>query len=138
MITSTKQCQVAQEKLKMLEEGLNAPDKPGISEAIVQAARMQTKELIDEIQAEIEDYHKTSTMKPSEISIQTFDDLMAAPIRYRIASHLSVDKFARMVDISPRQIMRYESQTYQNSSITNLKKILECIHIKLKGEIERV
>jgi hypothetical protein len=138
MITSDKQCQVAQEKLKILKDALNAPDKPGISEAIVQAARMQTQELIDEIQAEIDDYRKTSQMKPSEISIQTFDDLMAAPIRYRIASHLSVDKFARMVDISPRQIIRYESQTYQNSSITNLKKILECIHIKLNGEIERV
>ncbi len=138
MITSDKQCQAAQDKLTMLKDTLNAPNKLGISESIAQAARMQTQELIDEIQVEIDDYHKTSKMKPSEISIQTFDDLMAAPIRYRIASHLSVDKFARMVDISPRQIMRYESQTYQNSSITNLKKILECIHIKLKGEIERV
>ena len=138
MITSDKQCQTTEEKRKMLEDALKAPNKPGISEVIAQAARMHTKELIDELQGEIDEYRKIGKMKPSEIPIKTIDDLMVAPIRYRIASHLSVDKFAHMVEISPRQILRYESQAYQNSSITNFKKILERINIKLRGKIERV
>lgn len=138
MITSAKQCQVTQEKLKMLKDSLNTPNKPDVAEVIARAARMQTQELIDELQKEIDEYHKTFKMEPSEIPIKTIDDLMLAPIRYRISSHLSVDKFARLVDISPRQILRYESQAYQNSSIANFKKILERINIKLKGEIELV
>ena len=138
MITSNKQCQVAEEKLKMLEDALDAPNKPGVSKVIAKAARMQTQELIDELQGRIDEYHKTGKMKVSEIPIITVDDLMVAPIRYRIASHLSVDKFALMVEVSPRQILRYESQAYQNSSIANFKKILERINIKLKGKIEHV
>ena len=136
MITSDKQCRVAEEKLKMLEDALNAPKKPDVSEVIARAARMQTKELIDELQGEIDEYRKVGKMKPSEIPIKTIDDLMVVPIRYRIASHLSVDKFARLVEISPRQILRYESQAYQNSSIINFKKILERINIKLEGKVE--
>ncbi len=136
MITSNKQCQAAQDKLKMLKDALNAPTKPGVSEAIVNAARQQTQELIDELQRGIDDYDATGKMKPSDIPIQTVDDLMVAPIRFRIASHLSIDTFARLVEVSPRQIIRYESQAYQNSSITNFKKILERINIKLKGTIE--
>ena len=138
MITSAKQRQTTEKKLKMLKDSLNAPNKPNIPEVISKAARLQAKELIVELQREIDEYLKTGKMKPSEIPIKTVDDLMVAPIRYRISSHLSVDKFARLVDISPRQILRYESQAYQNSSIANFKKILERINIKLKGKIEKV
>jgi len=136
MITSDRQHKAAQEKLVMLKAALDAPTKPGVSKVIAKAARMQIQELIGELQGEIDDYTRTGKMKPSDIPINTFDDLMIAPIRYRISSHLSVDKFARMVDISPRQILRYESQAYQNSSIDNLKKILDRLHIKLHGKIE--
>jgi hypothetical protein len=136
MITSNKQYQAATAKLTLLNDALSAPTKPGVSETIVKAARLQTQELIDDIQRDIDDYDATGKMKPSDIPIQTVDDLMVAPIRFRLASHLSIDRFARLVEVSPRQIIRYESQAYQNSSMTNFKKILERINIKLTGTIE--
>ncbi len=136
MITSDRQLNAAQEKLDMLKASLDAPAKKGVSKAIVEAAKRQIQELIDELQAEIDDYTRTGQMDPSEIPINTIDDLMVAPIRYRISAHLSVDKFARMVDVSSRQIVRYESQAYQNSSVENLKKILDHLKIRLDGQIE--
>ncbi len=136
MITSNKQYQAATAKLTLLNDALSAPTKPAVSEMIVKAARLQTQELIDDIQRDIDDYDATGKMKPSDIPIQTVDDLMVAPIRFRLASHLSIDRFARLVEVSPRQIIRYESQAYQNSSMTNFKKILERINIKLTGTIE--
>ena len=138
MITSNKQCQAGEDKLRMLKESLNAPTKPGVSETIVNATYLQTQELINELQCDIDDYHTTGTMRLSDIPIETVDDLMVAPIRFRIAAHLSIDTFARLVEVSPRQIIRYESQAYQNSSIANFKKILERINIKLKGKIEPI
>lgn len=135
MITSDKQYQAAKDQLERLEASLKAPMKPGVAQAIADAGKAQTQELIDEIRAEIDEYDRTRHMKPSEIPIHSIDDLMVAPIRYRIAAHLSIDAFARRVEISARQIARYESEHYQNSSVPNLKKILERLNIRLHGEL---
>lgn len=136
MITSDKQYQAAQDKLKMLEASVKAPTKRGVAKAIVDAGKAQTQELIGELQAEINEYESARRMKPSEIPIRSIDDLMVAPIRYRIAAHLSIDAFARQVEISARQIARYESESYQNSSVPTLKKILEHLNIQLQGKVE--
>ncbi len=60
----------------------------------------QTQRLIETIQQDIGDYDATGKIKPSDIPIQTVDDLMVAPICFRIASHLSIDTFTRLVEVS--------------------------------------
>lgn len=136
MITSEKQHQAAKNQLKSLQASLKAPMKSGVAQAIAEAGKAQTQELIDEIQAEIDEYERIRGMRPSEIPIHSIDDLMVAPIRYRIASHLSIDAFARQVEISARQIARYESEQYKNSSVPNLKKIIERLNIHVQGEVK--
>lgn len=136
MITSDKQYRAAKNKLKMLEASRTAPSKAGVADAIADAARMQINELAEEIGTEINEYERIRDMQPEEVPIQSIDDLMVAPIRYRIASHMSVEAFDRMVGISVRQILRYESQEYRNSSVPNLKKILARLNIRLQGRVE--
>ncbi len=136
MITSDKQYRAARDKLEMLEASHTAPSKVGIAEVIADAARLQITELADELQTEIDEYERIRAMQPEEVPIQSIDDLMVAPIRYRIASHMSAESFARMVGISVRQILRYESQEYRNSSVPNLKKILTRLNIRLRGKVE--
>lgn len=135
MITSEKQHQAAKDQLKSLQASLKAPMKSGVAQAIAEAGKAQAHELINEIRAEIDEYDKTRGMRPSDIPIHSIDDLMVAPIRYRIASHLSIDAFARRVEISARQIARYESEQYQNTSVPNLKKIIERLNIHVEGEV---
>ena len=136
MITSDKQYRAAQDQLAKLEISGNASGKPGVSKVIVDATRSQINELAEELRAKINEYERTRAMQPEDIPIQSIDDLMVAPIRYRIASQLSTDAFARLVGISVRQILRYESQAYQNSSVPNLKKILARLNIRLRGKVE--
>jgi transcriptional regulator with XRE-family HTH domain len=60
---------------------------------------------------------------------------MVVPIRYRIASHMSIDAFSRKVGISARQIIRYERDKYQNTNSSTLRKILDVLNIHLDGKI---
>lgn len=135
MITSDKQYEAAKKQLAMLTEALFSPAKKGVPDEIEQAGRAQTQELIDEIQESINEYHALRNSRPSDVEIHSVDDLMMAPIRYRIAAHMSIDEFGRKVDISPRQIARYENEGYQNINSSTFRKILKGLNILLDGKV---
>ena len=59
-----------------------------------------------------------------------------APIRYRIATHMTIETFAKLVYIHSRQIARYESEDYQNVTWDTLLRILERLNIKIEGKVE--
>ena len=135
MITSDKQYEAAKKQLLMLTESLSSPVKKGVPDEIEQAGRAQTRELIAEIQEAINEYHALRNSKPSDVEIHSVDDLMVAPIRYRIAAHMSIDEFGRKVGISPRQIARYENEGYQNINSSTFRKILKGLNILLYGKV---
>ncbi len=135
MITSDKQYAVAKEQLAMLTESLSSPKKEDVPDLIEKASKAQLQELIDEIQLKLEEYDALKDSKPSDIEIHSLDDLMIAPIRYRIAAHMSVDAFGRKVGVSARQIARYELESYRNTNSSTLRKILEVLNIHLDGRI---
>ena len=135
MITSDKQYEAAKKQLAMLTEYLSSPVKKGVPDEIEQAGRAQTQELIDEIQQSVTEYAALRNSKPSDVEIHSVDDLMVAPIRYRIAAHMSIDEFGRKVGISPRQIARYENEGYQNINSSTFWKILKGLNILLDGKV---
>ena len=135
MITSDKQYEAAKKQLVMLTESLSSPVKKGVPDEIEQAGRAQTQELIDEIQEAINEYHALRNSNPSDVEIHSVDDLMVAPIRYRIAAHMSIDEFGRKVGISSRQIARYENEGYQNINSSTFRKILKGLNILLDGKV---
>ena len=135
MITSDKQYEAAKKQLAMLTESLSSPVKKGIPNEIEQAGRAQTQELIDEIQESVNEYAALRNSRPSDVEIHSVDDLMVAPIRYRIAAHMSIDEFGRKVGISPRQIARYENEGYQNINSSTFRKILKGLNILLDGKV---
>ena len=135
MIVNDKQYAATKKKLKMLEDSLSAPKKKGVADAIARAAVAQTKELVDELRAKIVEYENAVNIDPAKIPLNSFADLLNAPIRYRLASRMSTEVFARFVGVSVRQIFRYELEEYRNCSIPNLDKILGKLNIRLKGNI---
>jgi len=135
MITSDKQYTAAIEQLTMLTDSLASPKKKNIPDIIEKAGKAQLQNLIDEIQLNINEYEVLKNSVPSDIKIHSLDDLMVAPIRYRIAAHLSLDAFSRKVGVSARQIARYESENYQNTNTSTLRKILEQLNIHLDGRL---
>ncbi len=135
MITSDRQYEAAKKQLAMLEESLSAPKRKGVPDAVRQAGNAQTQELMDEIQESIDEYEKLRSSKPTDVEVHSLDDLMLAPIRYRIAAHMSVDEFGRKVGVSARQIVRYEREGYQNINSSTFQKILRKLNLRLDGKV---
>lgn len=137
MITSDKQYAAAKEQLSTLVQSLSAPVKKDVPAIIQEAARSQTKELIAEIQANLDEYSKLVKNHNDGvvIEIHSLSDLLAAPIRYRLANHMSIEVFGRKVGISARQIARYEKEEYQNITTSTLQKILGNLNIHIDGKI---
>jgi dGTP triphosphohydrolase len=137
MITSDKQYAAAKEQLSTLVQSLSAPVKKDVPAVIQEAARSQTKELIAEIQANLDEYSKLVKNHNDGvvIEIHSLSDLLAAPIRYRLANHMSIEVFGRKVGISARQIARYEKEEYHNITTSTLQKILGNLNIHIDGKI---
>jgi len=139
MITSDKQYIAAKEQLHMLTQSLSAPAKNDVPAAIESAGKAQIKELITEIKASINEYESIikNTRNNVLIEIHSLDDLLAAPIRYRLANHMSIDNFSRKVGVSARQIVRYEKEEYQNINARTLQKILKSLEVRIDGKIAK-
>lgn len=135
MITSQKQLTAAKEKIRLLQEGLAAPPAAGTPAILVDAARGQVEELVAEIEAEIREYETLQEMKADEFRIESLDDLMDAPIRYRLANKMTIEEFAHKVGIHSRQIARYEAQRYRNLTTSTLLKILDKLGIQISGRV---
>jgi DNA-binding XRE family transcriptional regulator len=136
MIRSEKQYQAAKKQLASLREALTHGTRTKAPEALIRAARGQTAELAAEIEREVEDYEQLQKTRAKELRILSLHDLRVAPIRYRIAAHMTIETFARLVHVHSRQIARYESEDYQNVSWDTLLKILEKLGVKIEGKIE--
>lgn len=135
MITSQNQLTAAKEKVRLLREGLTAPPATGAPDELVKAARGQTNELLAEIEAEICEYEALQTMNAEEFRIESLDDLMDAPIRYRLANKMTIEEFAHKVGVHSRQVARYEAQRYRNLTTSTLLKILEKLGIQISGRV---
>ena len=137
MITSDKQYAAAKEQLSILVQSLSAPLKKDVPAIIQEAAKSQTKELMAEIKANIDEYRRLvkNHNEGVVIEIHSLSDLLAAPIRYRLANHMSIEVFGRKVGISARQIAWYEKEEYQNITTSTLKKILGNLDIRIDGKI---
>lgn len=135
MITSEKQYKEAMKKVEMLGFSLSSPKKKDIPDVIEKAGRAQVSELYESIKEEIREYEKYKNLDISKLEIHSLNDLMQLPIRYRLASGMSVDKFAQLVGISARQINRYEKEHYKNTHTSTLNAILEKLHVDIEGRI---
>lgn len=135
MITSDKQYEAAKQQLVRLAESLAAPTKRKVPDVVAAAGKAQIKELMKELRSALDQYEVLKNSRPENIEIHSLDDLLTAPIRYRIAAHLSVDEFSRKVGVSARQIIRYENEVYQNITSNTLQKILKGLNIHLEGKV---
>lgn len=135
MITSDKQYEAAKEQLRLLEASILRPAKKNIPEVIVKASKKQIQELMNEIQKNMLEYIALIENQESNIEINSVEDLFSAPIRYRLATHMSIERFGQKVGVSPRQIARYEKEEYHNINTSTLIKILGNLKINIHGKI---
>ncbi len=135
MITSDRQYAAAKEKLALLEESLVQELDSAVPDIIRETSEGQLQSLVTEVRSEIEEYESLKSTRLGELEIHSIQDLMITPIRYRIASNMSVEAFGRKVGVSVRQIHRYEAENYGNANTSTLIKILEKLDVSLDGHI---
>ena len=135
MITNDKQHRVATEKLTMLKESFAREYRRDVPDVVRRARKGQLESLVSEVEAEVKEYEKLKSTKPESLTINSANDLMLMPIRYRIASNMSVESFSRMVKVSTEQVLHYEASRYSDSSTKILMEILSQIGVSIRGRI---
>ena len=133
MITSDKQLAVAQEQLVRLIAANEATPRPDIPAEFLEANQRKVEADIDRFRQDIEEYESLKKATLADIQFNSFDDLLKAPIKYRLVSHLTLDEFARKVEINVRNIQRYEASEYQSVNLNILKDILAKLQLKVQA-----
>lgn len=137
MLTSNLQYKASKEAAKQLNVAINAPVNSELSAKMIEANRAKMRRKLTQIEAEIWEYERNRKLKLEEIKINSLDDLLVAPIVYRLAKHETVEEFAKEIGVNKRQILRYEAEKYQNCSISTLQQILNKIGIVLEGHLSK-
>jgi len=134
-IRSSQQLNASIEAVDRLKKSINCPVNSQIPKELVdfQIAKIESK--ISNLEAKINEYQRLQNTKVSELSINSFEELLTIPIKYRIAKKITIDAFSKQVGVSKRQIIRYEESDYQNCSIPTFKKILDSIGVRIEGYI---
>lgn len=136
MITSERQLMSTQKRLNTLRQWLADPTRPAVeSEALAKLSRDELERLVQLLEQEVQEYLATKTMDVQDIAIHSPAELLLAPIRYRIATGMTVEEFSRLVNVAQRQIARYEALGYQNCSMPTFQKIMERLNVRLEGRI---
>lgn len=135
MITSERQLNVTKKKITSLQESLVEKKKTAKS-VLAKSSIIQTQALIKELEKEKVEYETLSTEGLGSIRIESPEDIMLLPIKYRIAKHLTQEAFAKLVDVSVRMIARYEAKEYTNINGETFKKILNKLPVKFHGKLK--
>ena len=135
MITSDKQYKATLGQVEMLLQSMKDEAGKAIPEIVSQASKAQIESLIEELQSDLAEYEALKATAPKDLKISSLQDLLLTPIRFRIASNMSVDVFSRKVGVSARQIHRYEADEYSNTNTKTLTRILEKLDISLDGRV---
>lgn len=135
MLTSHIQYNASLKAAEQLRSSLDAPVNKQLPANLVEANRRKLQRKLDKIDAEIAEYERNRSLDVEEIKITSLEDMLVAPIKYRLAKNESVDEFAKHIGVNKRQVLRYEASLYQNCSIPTLQQILSKIGLVLKGYI---
>jgi ribosome-binding protein aMBF1 (putative translation factor) len=129
MILNQRQLQISRKKLA---------DLIIYRDAVVQRrspASQLEQESIDEVltdlEHEISEYESLFNSHPSQIEINSLNDLPLAIIKARIASGLTHQKLASRLQLTESAIQRYEQQSYRGVSFERLREIIDAIGIPM-------
>lgn len=137
MIRTERQYEEGKKKAAALRTGLKKVEESAMPQKLKVAARGQSSELLREIESEIREFELLRDGKLKEIPLNSIEDLRRAPIRYRIYHHLTIEEFARRVNVNVRQMMRYESDEYSSISLDRLGEIIKRLEdFKMEGRMK--
>ena len=132
MITSDRQLNATKKKINSLTESLAKMEKSAKG-ILAKASVIQTEAMKQELDDDVSEYEKLCAGGLEAIELETPEDIMLLPIKYRIVKHLTKEAFAKEVDVPVRMISRYEAEEYTNITGETFKKILHNLPLTING-----
>ena len=130
MITSERQLKAAKEKLVTLKADIAKSEAEGTPEILLE----QAGSLGDQIQEEINEYLDITSNGLEHIQIDDIEDLVLMPVKYRLAQHKTLSEFSKEINVSERQVARWEKEGYRNISVPQLINIIKNLPITIVGK----
>ena len=96
---------------------------------------------LDQLHEEIAEYERLMAWdksKPIEIVVENFNKLSEALIKARMATKMSEEELAEILDIDPERIKEYEKKKYQNASLTEILDISLALGLEFKTAVMQV
>lgn len=137
MITTTQQKNKIVAQLEKLKVRLDTPAKAGVPSHIARVTKVQIQESISDLEAELDAYEKACRSDLNDLTFNTYAEMLRMPITVRLASRLSVARFATIVGVSESQIKRYEANEYRHAPADVIDSILKAFNMSLNGHASR-
>jgi len=90
MITSDIQLKATKEQLQRLNSAVGAKMGEHIPKQLIDGHNQKLSDDIRLLESEIDEYERLKSTNVEDIVITSIDDLLKAPIYYRIAAHMTV------------------------------------------------
>lgn len=137
MLTSNIQYKASKKAADDLKRMLEVGASLDLSDKFVEANRNKVRRKLSKIESDISEYEINLKRNITEIPIQSVEDFLLAPIRYRLSKHESVTAFAKVTGINRSQLLRYEDEGYKNCSAPTLIKIFDKLNLSITGQLQK-
>lgn len=137
-ITNERQYRVSRAQVRKLGRALEesqahdaARAEPGLHQAMLDGLKSQ----INELKEEIAEYELLSSQKIRALSMDSLNELPLVLMKARIAQGFTQADLARIIDVKPQQIQRYEATDYQSVSFRRLLEVVNALGVEIEERV---
>lgn len=135
MITSNRQLALANKQLAALCKRLASPAKKGVPEHILAMETSQVKDEISRLEQEIDVYDRACNADLNNLNFDSYDEFLRLPIVIRLAKGITLSGFADELQVSLRQLKRYEEDEYRNAPAEVVREVLAHFQLQVAVQI---
>lgn len=128
MITNERQYRITRKKAAQFAREIEnfdaaSGERPNVHQRLLRAELDAMRSQLADLCDELREYEELQSTNPSEISVESVEDLAEGLIKYRISSGLSQRALAKRLEVKEQQIQRYEATRYESASYQRLCEV---------------
>ncbi|MDE0343954.1 MAG: helix-turn-helix transcriptional regulator [Deltaproteobacteria bacterium] len=134
MITNERQYRITRKKaadfVRVIEDfDAASSERTNVHPRLLRAELDAMRSQLADLREELKEYEQLKSADPSEISVDSIEELADGLIKARISSGLSQRALAKRLEIKEQQVQRYEATRYGSASYQRLCEISRALGI---------
>lgn len=134
MITNERQYRITRKKaadfVRVIKEfDAASSERTNVHPTLLRAELNAMRSQLADLREELKEYEQLKSADPSEISVDSIEELADGLIKARISSGLSQRALAKRLEIKEQQVQRYEATRYGSASYQRLCEISRALGI---------